>query len=85
MQTAVQGSKQAQVIREFNIEPNEKTNCFQIRDKIDALFDGDSRLEETHAAIKRILFGHLGVCQACCRMFDVRTRYSSRRGRPGIL
>jgi hypothetical protein len=73
------------VIGEINIEPTEKSGCNQVREKLDALFDGDSRLEETHAAIKRILFGHLEICQACCRMFDVRTRYSSRRGRPGIL
>jgi hypothetical protein len=86
MQTVVQEfTRENLTVGENNIEATERSGCSQVREKLDALFDGDARLEETHAAIKKVLFAHLEICEACCRMFDVRTRYGSRRGRPGIL
>ena len=69
------------VVGEINIEATEKSGCVQVREKLDALFDGDARLEETHAAIKKVLFAHLETCEACCRSFDVRARFRSGRGR----
>ena len=69
---------------EINAEGNHMSSCFQIREKLAALLDGDSRLEETHVAIKRVLFTHLETCDACSRSFDVRARFRSSRGR-GIL
>ena len=86
MQTAVQKfTRENLAVGGSNIEATEKSGCSPVRQKLDALFDGDARLEETHAAIKKVLFAHLEMCEACCRAFDVRTRYSSRSGRPGIL
>jgi hypothetical protein len=67
--------------REIIVEPIDKISCFQIREKLDSLFDGDSRLEEMPEAIKRILFRHLETCQNCCRSFDVRVRFRSSGGR----
>lgn len=85
MQTAVQKfTGENLVVGEINIGATEKSGCNQVREKLDALFDGDARLEETHAAIKKVLFAHLEICEACCRSFDVRARYRCGRGR-GIL
>lgn len=57
-------------------------NCFQMREKLDALFGGDYLLEDTPAAVKRLLFKHLETCKECCRSFDVRVRFrTSRRDR----
>jgi hypothetical protein len=69
--------------REISVETTEQTTCIQIREKLDALFEGDSRLEDAHEQIKRVLFGHLESCQSCCRSFDVRVRFRSG-GRKGI-
>lgn len=84
MQTAVQNSRHISVIQEINVDAVEQTNCFQIREKLDALFDGDSRLEEAHRELKRVLFGHLETCEQCCRAFDVRVCFRRGSGR-GIL
>lgn len=82
MQTTVQKfTREYPVVQEINVETGGDASCFQIRKKLDALFDGDSRLEETHTAIKRFLFGHLVTCDACCRAFDVRARFRWGRGR----
>ena len=54
-----------------NVGMTEAINCIQIKEKLDALFNGGSSLEEMHPAIKRILFGHLETYQRCCRSFDV--------------
>lgn len=86
MQTAVQKFTEGNlVVSEINIEATEKSGCSQVREKLNALFDGDARLEETHAAIKRFLFGHLENCAACCRAFDVRVRFRSGSGGRGIF
>lgn len=79
--TAQKYTRENQVVREINVETGEDASCFQIRKKLDALFDGESRLEDAHAAIKRFLFGHLETCDACCRAFDVRARFRGGRGR----
>lgn len=50
-------------------------DCFQVKENFDALFGGDSPLEDATAAVKRILFGHLETCQTCCRSFDKLVRY----------
>ena len=85
MQSAVQKSKrEIPIIQEFNIEIIEQASCLQIREKLDALFDGDSRLEETQEMVKRVLLRHLETCDACCRSFDVRVRFRVG-GRKGIL
>lgn len=67
----------------INFEIINEMNCFQVREKLDALFDRESLLAETHKAIKRILFNHLENCPECCRSFDVRVRFRSS-GRAGI-
>lgn len=77
-------TRELRIIQEIDIEPTEMTSCFQVKEKLDALFYGDSRLEETHMAIKRVLFRHLETCETCCRVFDVRVRFCSGSGR-GIL
>lgn len=74
-------TREIPVVQEINVETTEDASCFQIRKKLDALFDGDERLEDAHAAIKRFLFGHLENCEACCRAFDVRVRFRSGSGR----
>ena len=79
--TAQKFTREIPVVQEINVETGEDATCFQIRKKLDALFDGESRLEDAHAAIKRFLFGHLETCAACCRAFDVRVRYRCGRGR----
>lgn len=85
MQSAVQTSTQeVPIIQEFNIEIIEQASCLQIREKLDSLFDGSSRLEETHEILKRVLLRHLETCDACCRSFDVRVRFRVG-GRKGIL
>ncbi len=74
--------KQEIIIEKISSETTEAMNCFQAREKLDALFNGDSRLEETHAAVKRLLFEHLEICGACCRAFDARVRFRlSQRAR----
>lgn len=84
MQSAAQKSTRGiPIIQEINIEITERASCLQIREKLDALF-GDSRLEETHEIVKRVLLRHLETCDACCRSFDVRVRFRSG-GRNGIL
>lgn len=85
MQTAVQKlTQEISILGSAGAEASDARRCFQIREKLDALFDGDARLEETHEAIKKLLFRHLESCQRCCRSFDVRAR--PRRGRGnGIL
>ena len=80
MQTAVQKlTQEISIVGEVGAEASDARLCFQIREKLDALFDGDARLEETHEAIKKMLFRHLESCQSCCRSFDVRARF--RRGK----
>ena len=77
MQAITQNVSRKIIIGKINFKTTEAMSCFQIREKLDALFGGDSRLEETHAAVKRILFEHLENCVACCRSFDVRLRFRS--------
>lgn len=78
MQAAVRElSREVLIEREIVIEPIDEVNCFQIREKLDSLFDGNSRLEETNEIIKQVLFRHLEICQKCCRSFDVRVRFCS--------
>jgi hypothetical protein len=79
--TAQKFTREIPLVQEINVETTEDSSCFEIRKKLDALFDGESRLEDAHAAIKRFLFGHLETCAACCRAFDVRARYRCGRGR----
>lgn len=55
----------------------EAMNCSQIREALDAIFDGRIRLEETHTPAKRIMFEHLLNCRACCHSFDEGVRFSS--------
>lgn len=75
-------TREIPTIHEINAEGNQMSSCFQIREKVAALLDGDSPLEETHTTIKRVLFKHLETCDACCRSFDVRARFrfSEERG-----
>lgn len=78
MQAAVQELRREVLIkREIVVERIDEISCFQIREKLDSLFDGNSRLEETNEIIKRVLFRHLETCQNCCRSFDVRVRFRS--------
>ena len=73
MQTAAhESARQFSMLGETGAEANGTRICFQIRQKLDALFDGSARLEETHEAIITMLFRHLETCQQCCRSFDVR-------------
>ncbi|HRH40844.1 MAG TPA: hypothetical protein PKY82_04305 [Pyrinomonadaceae bacterium] len=82
MQAAVQEfGRKISIKQKIIVEPIEEVSCFQIREKLDLLFDGDSRLEETNEIIKRVLFRHLETCQKCCRSFDVRVRFRSGGGR----
>ena len=55
----------------------EAMNCSQIREALDATFDGRIRLEETHTPAKRIMFEHLLTGKACCHSFDEGVRFSS--------
>lgn len=75
MQAVEQKRNQEINFEEINFEMIETTNCFQIRKNLDAVFSGESPLEEASAGIKRILFTHLEVCRDCCRSFDVRVRF----------
>jgi hypothetical protein len=79
METIEQEHKQEILIRKITFDPSEEMNCLQVRKKLDELFSGDARLEETHAVIKRLLFKHLQVCQECCHSFDVRGDFCSPR------
>ena len=82
MQAAVQEfGREILIKREITLEPVDEPSCFHIREKLDSLFDADSRLEEMHESHKRILFRHLETCQNCCRSFDVRVRFRSGGGR----
>jgi len=72
------------MVQEIKVEAVDQTSCLQIRENLDALFYGDSRLEAEHTDGKRRLFRHLESCDQCCRVFDVRIRFRSS-GRPGIL
>ena len=73
------GTRQSQTLTvgEINAGTMETMNCPQIRENLDALFGNAARLEETPAAVKRILFNHLQICDSCCRSFDVRVRFRS--------
>lgn len=75
MQAVMEKQSREKAVHDFNFEIPEALNCFQIKEKLDALFEGDSPLEETHQGVKRILFGHLETCQKCCRSFDVLVRF----------
>lgn len=79
--TAQKFTREMPVVLEINVETSEDASCFQVRKKLDALFDGDARLEDAQAAVKRFLFGHLENCEACCRAFDVRARFRCGGGR----
>lgn len=82
MQAAVQElRRKISIKQEIIVERIDEVSCFQIREKLDSLFDGNSRLEEMHEAIKIILFRHLENCHNCCRSFDVRVRLRSGGGR----
>lgn len=63
------------IVGKIAVEITQAMNCNQAKEKLDALLDGDERLEETHTAIKSILFRHLENCIDCCRAFDVRARF----------
>ena len=80
MQAATQTSRQT-IIQEFDVETGEAASCLQIREKLDALLGGNSRLEETPVAVKQSLFKHLESCRTCCRAFDVRVRFRPGKGR----
>lgn len=75
MQAVEQKQSQEVIGAENNFATNSAINCFQIRERLDALFGGAAPLEETPAGIRRILFGHLEICRTCCRSFDVRVRF----------
>ena len=82
MQAAVQELRPEILLkRKIIVETIDEINCFQIREKLDSLFEGNSRLEEMHEAIKKSLLRHLETCQNCCRSFDVRVRFRSSGGR----
>ena len=75
MHAVEQKQSQSIFFEEIHLETIHAINCSEVRDKLDELFDGDARLEETPAGIKRGLFSHLEACRDCCRAFDVRTRF----------
>lgn len=77
MQAVEQKQSQEVTVHESSFATIDATDCFQIRERLDALFGGVSPLEETPAGIKRILFTHLEICRTCCRSFDVRVRFRS--------
>lgn len=79
MQAVEQKEYRATIVRELNFETSDTVNCFQIKEKLDTLFSGDSRLEEMHAAIRRVLFRHLETCENCCRVFDARVGFRPAR------
>ena len=75
MKAIEQNQRQKAIVKEISFETMMTMNCFQIRGKLDAVFDGSSPLEQTPADLKRILFGHLETCASCCRSFDVRIHF----------
>jgi hypothetical protein len=77
MQTLTE--KQSQKTPESGVgcAKTEMIRCLRIREKLDSIFDGSSRLEETHETSKQILFDHLRTCKKCCRSFDTRARIRS--------
>ena len=75
MQAVEQKQPQTIFIEEIRVETIEAMNCFEVRGKLEALFDRESLLEETPAGIKRQLFSHLETCRDCCRAFDVRVLF----------
>ncbi len=77
MQAVIEKQTREAIVHGINFEMPRVINCFQIREKLDALFDGGSRLEDAQVAVKRILFEHLETCKECCRSFDVRVRFRS--------
>ena len=72
MNAVEQKQTQTIFIEEIRVRTIDAMNCFQVREKLDALFDRESLLEETPAGIKRKLFFHLETRRDCCRAFDVR-------------
>ena len=75
MQVIEQKQRRTVESQEISFETIDSISCFQIREKLDALFGGNYLLEETPANIKRNLFRHLETCDKCCRSFDVRLRF----------
>ena len=67
--------KKEVVLRKFKREFVETLNCPQTREKLDALFSRDLRLEETSSPVKQALFNHLQSCRDCCRSFDIRVQF----------
>ena len=75
MRAIEQKQRQEVITDENNFATIDLANCLQIRERLDALFGGAAPLEETPAGIRRILFGHLEICETCCRSFDVRVHF----------
>ena len=75
MPTVEQKQSRTATFQRTGFETIDSVNCFQIRERLDALFDGKPPLEETPANVKLILFRHLETCNNCCRSFDVRLRF----------
>lgn len=63
------------IVRKIEVEITQSMNCEQAKEKLVALLSGDELLEETHVAVKSVLFRHLENCSDCCRAFDVRARF----------
>ncbi len=75
MQAVMEKQKRQEDARGINFEMPKAIDCFQVKENFDALFCGDLRIEDATAAVKRVLFGHLETCRACCRTFDKLVRY----------
>lgn len=79
MHTLKQKQSRTGFFEELRVE--KVMSCFEVREKLDELFDGNSMLEESTARFRRSLFAHLENCRGCCRAFDVRVglRSAGRR------
>ena len=74
---AIRQTETVQTKQELGFERADYTNCAQVREKLDFLFNGKAQLEATQNELKRKLFRHLETCSQCCRSFDVRVRCNS--------
>lgn len=75
MQAVEKKMRQEKIIKNIGFEIPDAMNCFQVREKLNSLFCGEARLEETHSAVKQLLFAHLETCQSCCRSFDANVHF----------
>lgn len=80
MQAIKESLSKTVFLEDIRVDTFETLSCLQVRNKLDALFDRDSLLEEAMTDFKRSLFRHLETCTDCCRAFDVRVRFCSSGG-----